>query len=68
MIQTQVSAQVVVSKQVYQLPGGQRQEIVSVTEEPGAFDAVLVLQPEGGGSQTVQMLSEFAVLHPELVH
>lgn len=54
--------------QKYQLPGGHRQGLVSVTEDDGEFDWVLVLQPEGGGEQVVMMASEFVALHPELVH
>jgi len=54
--------------QMYQLPGGHRQGLVSVTEDDNEFDWVLVLQPEGGGKQVIMMASQFVDMKPELVH
>lgn len=53
--------------QLYQLPGGIRQRVVSVTPDDSTFDPVLVLQDEDGGPQTVSTANEFMAQHPELV-
>lgn len=67
-------------KQCYQISGGLRCNIVSVT--PDQDDVVLIVQPDGevpyafrlliqpiaGGPQHLVMASELCSLKPELVH
>lgn len=56
------------SGQLYQLPGGLRQRIVSVTPDDSTLDPVLVLQNEGGGLQIIASATEFMAKKPELVN
>ena len=53
--------------ETYQVPGGHRVRVISVTPDPQENDVFLVLQDEDGGPQGVQSVGEFARRNPELV-
>lgn len=53
--------------ETYQVTGGRRLHVVSVTPDPEAEDSLLVLQDEDGGSQDLQSVTEFNRCNPELV-
>ena len=53
--------------ETYQVAGGHRVRVISVTPDPEENDVLLVLQDEDGGPQGFQSVSEFARRKPELV-
>ena len=53
--------------ETYQVSGGHRLRIVSVTPDSAVEDVLLVLQDEDGGPQDFQLVSEFHRRSPELV-
>lgn len=53
--------------ETYQVAGGRRVRVVSVTPDPEVLDTLLVLQDEDGGPHGFQSVSEFARRNPELV-
>lgn len=52
--------------EVYQVSGGQRLCVISVTPDPEVNDTILVLQDEGG-AHTFPTVSEFFAQRPELI-
>lgn len=61
-------AQVFAPGQIYQLPGGVRESVVSVTRDDDTLDPILVLRPDNGKCDHEMSTSEFMELNPEPVH
>lgn len=53
--------------ETYQVSGGRRLRVVSVTPDPEVEDLLLVLQDEDGGPQGFESVTEFNRRNPELV-
>lgn len=53
--------------EMYQVTGGHRLRVVSVTPDSAVEDVLLVLQDEDGGPQDFQLVTEFSRRNPELV-
>lgn len=63
-----MTAQVFAPGQTYQLPGGVRESVVSVTRDDDTLDPILVLRPDNGQGDHSMSASEFMELNPESVH